>query len=864
MRASRLFLCGCASLSLTAIACRQSALPAVRGTQDPGVSLTLARDRAGRVSNLRYELSFSIPRDKAGVISGHEVVTFTLRDASRPLLLDFEPAATGRVRALTIGTERLEPRLVSGHIELAASALHAGDNHVDLEFDAGEAPLNRNDEFLYTLFVPARAHQAFPCFDQPDLKARWTLSLDVPDGWEALANGAETSRSSKDGTTHLAFAPTQPISTYLFAFAAGKFSIERDERGGRAMRMFHRETDAAKVARNRDAIFTLQANAIDWMERYTGIAYPFGKFDVLLVPAFQFGGMEHPGAVFYNASGLLLDPSATQNQLLDRASIIAHETTHMWFGDLVTMQWFDDVWLKEVFANFMAAKIVNPSFPAINHDLRFLLSHYPWAYDIDRTDGSNPIRQTLTNLKEAGTLYGDIIYEKAPIVMRQLEQIVGAEAFRDGLREYLQRFSFANATWSDLIRLLESRSADDLPAWSRAWVEADRRPVLTTSLSTSGGNIARLALTQHDPDARRGLIWKQKIDVVLGYADRLEHLPVYLSDASVEVEAAHGRPRPLFVLANGGGIAYGEIHLDPASRDWLAANMPGIRDPLTRASAWLTLWDAVLDGELQASRLIELALRSLPREPDELTVAEILRQLRVAYWRLTPAPARVALAPRVERVLRTELTLARTASLKGAYFAALRNVALTPASIEWLTSVWSERVKIPGLTLAEPDYISLAEELAIKDGTHWRSIVDEQLARTKNQDRRDRLTFVRPALSADAADRDAFFRSLSDVKNRRHEPWVIEGLRAIHHPLRAESSEKYLQPSLALLLEIQRTGDIFFPKNWMDATLGGHASTTAADTVRGFLAGLDADYPDRLRRIVLSSADLLFRAARME
>jgi aminopeptidase N len=852
MRAWSLFLCG--SFAVTAIA----------SAQEPGVSATLARDRAARVSNLRYSLFFSIPKDKVAAISGHEVVTFTLGDASRPLLLDFEPASHGRIRRLTIGSVRLETRVVSGHLELPVAALHTGDNRVDIEFDAGDAPLNRNDDFLYTIFVPARAHEAFPCFDQPDLKARWTLSLDVPDGWETLGNGATTEKSSKAGRTRASFAETAPISTYLFAFAAGRFSIEQAERNGRTMRMFHRETDAPKVARNRDAIFTLHAAALDWMQQYTGIGYPFSKFDFLLVPAFQFGGMEHPGAIFYNASSLLLDPSATQNDMLERASVIAHETAHMWFGDLVTMRWFDDVWLKEVFANFMAAKIVNPSFPAINHDLRFLLDHYPSAYDVDRTDGSNPIRQRLTNLNEAGTLYGSIIYDKAPIVMRQLEQIVGVDAFRDGLREYLRRYSFGNATWSDLIQLLDARTPEDLVTWSHAWVDEDRRPALTTSLSTRNGRIARLRLTQRDPDSRRGLSWTQNIDLVLGYAHHLEHLPVHFGATSLEVDRARGRPTPLFVLPNGGGLAYGEIHLDSPSRDWLAANLPGIRDPLTRGSAWTTLWDAVLDGELQASRLIELALRSLPRETDELNVEEILRQLRVAYWRFTPASARVALAPRVERVLRSQLTLAPTESLKGAYFATLRNVALTPASIEWLTTVWDERATVPGLTLAEPDFISLAEDLAIKDGAHWRSIVTRQIDRTKDPDRKARLTFVVPALSSNAAERDRFFASLSDVANRRHEPWVLDGLRALHHPLRAESSEKYIQPSLALLRETQRTGDIFFPKRWMDATLGGHASAAAADTVRGFLAGLPADYPDRLRRIVLSSADLLFRSARMK
>ena len=148
--------------------------------------------------------------------------------------------------------------------------------------------------------------------------------------------------------------------------------------------------------------------------------------------------MEHAGKILYNASGLLLDESATQNQLLGRASVIAHETAHMWFGDLVTMRWFNDVWMKEVFANFMAAKIVNPSFPTVNHELRFLLSNYPAAYEVDRTAGANPIRQPLDNLHEAGSLYGAIIYQKAPVVMRHLEALLGDETFRDGLREYLK------------------------------------------------------------------------------------------------------------------------------------------------------------------------------------------------------------------------------------------------------------------------------------------------------------------------------------------------------------------------------------------------------------------------------------------
>jgi aminopeptidase N len=831
---------------------------------DPGVSETLAHDRAARLREVRYALALTIPAERTAAIAGRETVTFSLSDASQPLALDFEPNQRGRLERVSIGGRPIDAPLVGGHIVLPAASLRQGRNVVEIAFTAGDAPLNRNDDFLYTIFVPARAHEAFPCFDQPDLKARWSLALDVPDGWDTLANSVEISRTVDAGRARLSFAETAPISTYLFAFAAGRFFVERAERDGRTFRMLHRETDRAKVARNRDAIFDLHAAALRWMQDYTGIDYPFGKFDFLLVPSFQFGGMEHPGAIFYNASGVMLDESATQNQRLERASTISHETAHMWFGDLVTMKWFTDVWMKEVFANFMAAKIVNPSFPEVNHDLRFLLAYYPAAYDVDRTAGSNPIRQPLDNLKDAGTLYGAIIYQKAPIVMRQLEAIAGAGAFRDGLREYLRRYQFANASWSDLIDLLDRRTPEDLATWSHVWVEEAGRPVISTALTVSSGRIATLAFGQRDPIAGRGLAWTEQLQVALGYRDGVRLLPVRLAGTRVEVPSAAGMPAPLFVLPTGGGIGYGEFHLDRDSLDWLSTKLPEIADPLTRGAAWVTLWDAVLNGELPAQRVIDLALAALPRESDELNVQQILGQLQQAFWKFSPPEARTANSAAVETALRSGLAAASTQSLKGAYFAALRNVATRPDTRQWLERVWHGDESVPGLVLAESDFISLAQELAVREVAGWRDILDQQIARTQNPDRKARLQFIVPALSSDSAERQRFFASLRDVENRRHEAWVLDGLRYLNHPLRAASALTSIAPSLDLLREVQQTGDIFFPKRWMDMTLWGHRSPEAAAIVRTFLDRAGPAYPDRLRRIVLSSADDLFRAARIQ
>ncbi len=320
------------------------------------------------------------------------------------------------------------------HIVLPAAALKPGLTEVDVEFTAGDTSLNRNPDFLYALFVPARAHLAIPVFDQPDLKARWTLELKYPGEWLAVSNGAsapgrpdrpvERRRQRQRSDDAIRRDPAAAHLSLLLRRRRLHRSRRRSATAAPSTCTTARPTPRRWPATS-DAIFDLHARAIAFMEDYTGIPYAFGKFDFVAIPAFQFGGMEHAGKILYNATGLLLDESATQNQYLGRASVISHETAHMWFGDLVTMRWFNDVWMKEVFANFMAAKIVNPSFPEVNHDLRFLYAHYPAAYDVDRTAGTNAIRQPLDNLNEAGSLYGAIIYQKAPIVMRHLEQVLG-------------------------------------------------------------------------------------------------------------------------------------------------------------------------------------------------------------------------------------------------------------------------------------------------------------------------------------------------------------------------------------------------------------------------------------------------------
>jgi aminopeptidase N len=836
--------------------------PALPPPPDAGIPLTLAEDRASRVSNLEYRVSLRIPAARAEPINGQIAASFTLSDPSKPLSFDFAQPAD-RVIGVRSNGRLVEASIGNGHITIPAAYLTAGPNTVELDFLAGDAALNRQDEFLYSLFVPARASIAMPVFDQPDLKARWTLTLTVPPGWTAVSNGRSSGSVTAPDRTGFIFEATQPVSTYLFAFAAGRFEIETAERNGRVFRMFHRETDAKKVARNRDAVFDLHAHALSWLESFTAIPYPFGKFDFILIPSFQFGGMEHPGSIFYNANSLLLDEAATLSQKLGRASLIAHETSHMWFGDLVTMRWFNDVWMKEVFANFMAANIVNPSFPEVNHPLRFLLQHYPSAYEVDRTDGANPIRQPLANLNEAGSLYGAIIYQKAPIVMRQLEILVGEDAMRDGLREYLKTYAYGNATWTDLIQILDQKTPRDLAAWSRAWVDERGRPRVHAIVQTPAPDRREIVLRQEDPFSR-GLVWLQALDVAFGYPDEVVVARVELDEKPAHVSSPSPRPGWLWALPTGGGLGYGDFAIEPDSLERMAAGLADAPDALTRGALLVTLWESMLEGRLRPSRMADVLLAALPREQDDLLIQAMIDDATQLYWRFTRPADRPALASRLELEMRAGLDAAPTTSRKAAFFDGLRDVAASPQTIGWLEQVWRRQLKIAGLPLAENDESELAQHLALRGVPAADAILREQHDRIKNPDQKARFAFVMPALSADAGARAKFFDSLKDVNNRRREAWVLEAARYLHHPLRADASKSHVIPALQLVHEIQRTGDIFFPKRWADATLSGYQSADVAAEVRRFIDALPADYPPRLKWVLLASADQLFRAARVQ
>jgi aminopeptidase N len=818
---------------------------------EPGVSLQLAEHRKSVLSDIRYRLHFTIPEEQAETIGGSLQLSFSMSDTRMPLQLDFR-APEDNLLSVDVNGEESGYRFTDEHVVFPAKELVTGENEISIEFIAGEGSLNRNPEYLYTLFVPDRARTAFPVFDQPGLKSVYELTLTIPEGWQALANGPLVNEEPDGENRKLTFGASDLIPSYLFSFVTGRFEKVTRTVNGREMTLIHRETDTEKVNRNLDEIFRLHGTSLDWLEEYTGISYPYQKFDFALIPGFQYGGMEHVGAILYRSDSLFLDEDPSQSALLGRASLIAHETAHMWFGNLVTMEWFNDVWTKEVYANFMAAKMVNPEFPDVDHDLNFLVRHYPAAYGVDRTEGANPIRQHLENLNMAGQMYGPIIYQKAPIMMRQLEALLGEKLFQKGIREYLERFSHDNATWPELVAIFDKLSDQDLERWSDVWVHTEGRPHFTVEPGSP------LKIRQEDPSGRNR-IWTQQFEVTLFSGDERCSVNV-TSDAPVaEISVPVQCSGPDHILLNSDGMGYGLFEADKG-----LLNLWEDLSDLRKGVLLIDLYENMLEQkEIESLEMIRSLAALIPAEENQLILNLALGRLGTIYWSFLTDDQQAGEQAGIEEMLWAGVTDPdHGGSLKRIFFNSYRNIAMSEEALERLYRIWSGDSQVEGLTLSETDFITLASELSVKLPGRFEHIAGTQLEKITNPDRRREFEFIKPALSNNREERDLFFNSLMDVRNRSTESWVRTALRYLHHPLRVDESEQYLRASLEILEELQVTGDIFFPSQWLNLTLQNYSTDSAVETVRTFLDERP-DYNEQLRMRILQASDDLFRANRL-
>ena len=804
---------------------------------EEGTSLELAQLRKQEIKELKYGLSFSIPKQKQEAVEGEARISFLLQ-RPQEIILDFRESAD-KIKEVSVNGQPSEYTFLNEHLVLPEASTIEGKNEVHICFTAGDQSLNRNEEYLYTLLVPDRARTVFPCFEQPNLKAEFTLQLEVPAEWEAVSNSSIASEENIDGRKHIAFLPTEPLSTYLFSFVAGKLKKVEYADGEHILTAYHRETDPKKVAQL-DIIFQQVSASLHWLENYTDIPYPFAKYSFIILPGFQYGGMEHTGATLYNDTRMFLSEHPTLDEELARAKLIAHETAHMWFGDYVTMDWFNDVWTKEVFANYFAACITEPLFPNVNHSLNWMKTYTSASLAEDRTPGSNSIRQPLDNLRNAGLIYGNIIYNKAPVMMQKLVEIMGQEAYQEGIREYLKTYAYGNATWDDLIAILDAKTEEDLATFSDVWVNQKGMPHISFT-----NRCGQLEIRQRDP-LNRGLLWPQSFQITFQGAEESTSVEVNLTNETYAITVPLGTQA---ILPNTDGRGYGLFIPDEESREWMLTHWQETSDDTARQSLLMSLYENYQHRLISDREWMEALINGLKSEKNVLIASTLCGYLGTPLSQLGQASWEEEIWEWSEKH--------PLASCRLQLIRCLISNARAPKSIDKLYQLWKEQSHP---MLNERDYMTLAYELALHCPERYENLRNTQRERITNPDRRRQFDFIVQAVTPDTLQMDGFFQSLMKAENRHIEPWTASALAYLNHPLRQSYSVKYIRPGLEVLEEVQRTGDIFFPKNWASALLRNHKSKEAYREVQAFFEA-HPEYPSLLKNKILQAAWPLYREA---
>lgn len=844
-----------------------------------GVARELARERAAKLSDLAYRLQLKLVPG-ASRYAGRIEISFRLQNAS-DIVLDFRDlddkgrTIDGRVKSARAGESAIDDlRQINGHIVIPARHFKAGRNSVSIAFEAAAAPagrpliryLDRDDgsEYVYTLFVPMDASLAFPCFDQPDLKGRFRMEISAPGDWTVIANSpAESVTDEGEGYRLTRFKETEPVSTYLAAFAAGPFVELKGERADVPLRLFVRRSKIDRAREEWPEVERLTRAGLTYLTGFFAHPFPFAKYDQVLLPGFAYGGMEHAGATFLREDAILFRSTPTASDRLGRASLILHELTHQWFGDLVTMRWFDDLWLKEGFATYMAYRAMAEIYPPAEIWKRFSLTLKPSAYAIDSTKGTTPIYQEVANLKDAKSAYGAIVYQKAPAILHALLFRIGEAAFRDGVRIFLREHAYANATWNDLISAFERASKEKLGAWAEAWVQRRGMPQVEIDWSCDErGRIARCEVRQRDAIDEGGR-WPVRSQLLLVYEDgAMERLRLDLPGERAVVSEAVGRRCPVYLFANDGDYGYGRFLLDERSRAAVIARLGaggGIDDPFHRTLVWGALWEAVREAQMPPAQYAELATRLLEREKDEELAQNLLGRLLTAYQRYLSDAQRARISGDLERLCLDGMLKSESLGLRIVYFRALRSLTTSASARGKLKEILAGKLLIPGLEIKPLDRWQIVRAILAGRDAEAEALFAAEQKRDATDDGRKQAYLVEAA-RADAGTKRRYFEDYVSLRSIP-EDWIEGSLVSFNAWNQAELTLPYLKPALEALPQMKRERKIFFVLSWLNAFIGGQRSEQALGVVREYLAKSEIDRDLRLK--VLEVMDELERTVRI-
>ncbi|MFG2892840.1 aminopeptidase N [Streptomyces sp. NPDC048248] len=718
----------------------------------PGENLSRdeARERGRLLSVDGYDVALDV---RSAVDSGLDAATFRSRTTVRfrcaePGASTFADLLAPSVASVTLNGRELDPAAVFDGTRIALEGL-AADNTLVVDarcaYSRTGEGLHRfvdpedGEVYLYTQYEPADARRVFANFEQPDLKAPFTFEVTAPEGWTVLSNGAEEGRP--EGGRHR-FATTRPISTYITAVVAGPYHYVSD----RYRRTFEDGTELEiplgalcrkGLAKHFDAedIFTVTKQGLDFFHEHFDYPYPFGKYDQAFVPEYNLGAMENPGCVTFREE-FIFRGKVTAASYEGRANVILHEMAHMWFGDLVTMRWWDDLWLKESFADFMGAFSLVEATRFRDGWITFANRRKTWAYRADQLPSTHPVTADIRDLEDAKLNFDGITYAKGASVLKQLVAYAGREAFLEGARRYFKRHAYGNTELNDLLSVLEETSGRDMAAWSRAWLETAGVNSLTPQATYDAqGRITELSILQEaapsHPELRPhrvGVGLYRRQDATGGLV-RFAHTEVDVSGPRTAVPQLAGAERPEVILVNDEDLTYCKIRFDEGSLATLRARLGEIADPLARALCWSAMWNMTRDALMPARDYLGSVLRFAGRESDIGVLQSLHGQARTALEHYTAPDRRESAGRELAEGAVRELRLAEPGSgHQLAWARHFASVASTPADLQLLQGLVDGTAKIDGLEVDQELRWTFLAQLA-SHGVADEAAIDAELAR---------------------------------------------------------------------------------------------------------------------------------------
>ena len=600
------------------------------------------RSRLLEVRGYRVELDVTGGDEVFGSVT---VVRFGCRVPGARSFIELEPA---RLRRAVLNGRDVDPAALTGHRLPLAGLREDNDLRVeaDMPYSRTGAGLHRftdtadGETYLALHGGLDNARRVFAAFDQPDLKAPITAAVTAPGNWTVIGNGL--ARPAGDGRWELAATP--PISTYLFTLVAGPYVSISTEHRGVPFGLHARRSLAGHLRRDAAEIFGITLACFDRYREIFTEPYPYDSYDQAFVPELQSGAMENPGCVTFRDD--FLSPSAvTRTERQVRGIVIAHEMAHMWFGDLVTMRWWNDVWLSESFAEYMGFQVLADATAFTGTWTVFSLIRKTRGYDADQRASAHPVAPEPPEVPDADAAragYDDISYAKGASALRQLVAWLGWPAFLAGINDYFARYRFGCAALADLLDCLSRASGADVAGWAGSWLRSAGVDTLTVSRPEPPGRVGCISHAGGRPHR----VWVGVYDEGPGDLTLRDRIPVLVPADAAAVALPVGRPGPALLLPNDGDFSYAKIRLDPASRDVLASSLGRLPDPLSRAVAWNGVRDLVRDGELAPRQYVALAARHLPAETDGSIAGHVIGYARwtVADCYLPPGQRGAALA----------------------------------------------------------------------------------------------------------------------------------------------------------------------------------------------------------------------------